>query len=86
MPPPSLWPPSPASAGYLPLCPPAQVEEHCQWRLLSSFLPFLGPFVNKHQRFCKKQHLKTKVSQLQLKTALENEAGLSYIVPGLSVV
>ena len=35
----SLWPPSPpCCAGYLPLCPPAQIPEHCQWELLSSSL------------------------------------------------
>ena len=47
LPPPS-WPPAPSvavvvpppspasSAGYLPLFPPVQIQEDCQWELLSS--------------------------------------------------
>ena len=62
MPPPSLWPPFPrSSAGYPPLCPPVQIQEHCQWELLSSSLFCLSwdPLSNnKQHRFHKKQNPK----------------------------
>ena len=67
----SRLPPSPTSStGYLPLCPPAQIQEHCQWELLSS--SFFCPLSNNKQRFHKNKNLKYKVSQLQLNTALAN--------------
>ena len=67
----------PASfTGSLLLCSLDQIQEHFQWELLSSSLFCLSydPLSNNKQQcfFVKNKSQKYKVSELQLKTALDN--------------
>ena len=56
VPPYSLWPPSPAfSTGYPPLCPPAQIKEHCQQEL-----PHSSTFVRTHCQKKKQRRFRNK--------------------------